>query len=95
VLDRFGLGPGDLREQITVRGLPLVPLVFGTRLRVGGAVLEVGGLCAPCERMNELKPGLRAALGDQRGRFVRVVEAGAFAAGDPVTVLPPVPSPAA
>jgi MOSC domain-containing protein YiiM len=95
VLDRFGLKPGDVREQITVRGLPLVPLVFGSRLRIGNATFEVGGLCAPCERMNELKPGLRAALGDQRGRFVRVVEAGAFAAGDPIAVMPPVPSPAA
>jgi MOSC domain-containing protein YiiM len=95
VLDHHGLKPGDVREQLTVRGLELVPLVFGTRLRIGGATFEVGGLCAPCERMNELKPGLRAALGDRRGRFVRVVEPGSFAVGDPITILPPVPSPAA
>jgi MOSC domain-containing protein YiiM len=47
-------------------------------------------MCAPCERMNELKPGLRHELEGRRGRFFRVVEAGAFAVGDPITLLPPV-----
>jgi len=89
-LDRFGLSPGDIREQVTVRGLALAPLVFGSRVRIGGATFEVGGLCAPCERMNELEPGLRKAIEGQRGRFMRVVEAGSFAVGDPITVLPPV-----
>jgi len=89
-LDRYGLAAGDVREQITVRGLSLVPLVFGSRLRIGTATFEVGGLCAPCERMNELQPGLRQALGDQRGRFMRVVEAGTLAVGDPIAVMPPV-----
>ncbi|MBI1795615.1 MAG: hypothetical protein HY076_07440 [Candidatus Eisenbacteria bacterium] len=87
-LDRFGLAPGDVREQVTVRDLALPPLVFGSRIRIGGATFEVGGLCAPCERMNELQPGLRGAIDGQRGRFMRVVEAGAFAVGDTITVLP-------
>jgi hypothetical protein len=40
--------------------------------------------------MNELKPGLRAALEGRRGRFVRVVQAGSFAVGDAIAVAPPV-----
>ncbi len=98
VLDRFGLAPGDVREQVTVRGLPLGRLAPGARLRVGGALLEVAGPCAPCERMNEIRPGLRSALDGQRGRFARVVEAGSFAVGDTLAIEPPVrmasPSPA-
>ena len=90
VLDRFGLPAGAVREQVTVRGLALDSLVFGTRLKVGGAVLEVAGPCAPCERMNEIRPGLRTELEGRRGRFARVVEAGSFAVGDPIAVLPPV-----
>lgn len=94
VLEGFGLAPGTVREQITVRDLALGTLVAGSRLRIGAAVFEVGGLCAPCERMNEIRAGLRAALEGRRGRFMRVAEEGAFAVGDPIAVLPPVTSPA-
>ena len=94
VLDEFGLAPGAVREQVTVRGLALGPLVFGSRLGIGSTVLEVAGPCAPCERMNELEPGLRARLEGRRGRFARVVTAGSFAVGDSITVLPPAATPA-
>lgn len=89
VLDEFGLAPGDVREQVTVRGLDLMKLVSGTRLVVGDAVLEVTAPCAPCERMEELKSGLRREIDGRRGRFVRVVREGSFAVGDPIAVEPP------
>jgi MOSC domain-containing protein YiiM len=89
VLDEFGLDPGAIREQVTVRGLELNGLVFGARLRVGGALLEVAGTCQPCERMDEVKPGLQQALVGRRGRFARVVEAGSFGVGDAIHVEPP------
>ena len=89
VLDQHGLAPGDVREQITVRGLGLTTLVFGSRLKIGGATLEVGGLCAPCERMNEIEPGLRGKLEGRRGRFARIVAAGPIAVGDAIAVEPP------
>ena len=89
VLDEFGLTPGAIREQVTVRGLGLDKLVFGARLRVGGALLEVAGPCAPCARMDEVKPGLKQALEGRRGRFVRVIQAGSFAVGDALHVEPP------
>ncbi len=89
VLDEFGLDPGAIREQVTVRGLDLGRLIFGARLRVGGALLEVAGPCRPCERIEELKPGLRHSLEGRRGRFVRVIQAGTFAVGDTIHVEPP------
>ncbi len=76
VLDQHGLAPGDVREQMTVRGIDLGRLVFGSRLQVGTAVLEVAA-------------GLRQQLEGQRGRFVRVVEGGSVAVGDSVQVQPP------
>lgn len=88
-LESFGLNPGDVREQVTVRGLILSTLVFGTKLRIGEAIFEVAGMCKPCERMEELQSGLRAAIDGRRGRFVRVVEEGAFAVGDVIEVVPP------
>jgi MOSC domain-containing protein YiiM len=91
VLDEFGLAPGAIREQVTVRGLDLGKLVFGARLRVGGVVFEVAGPCHPCERMDEVQRGLKQALVGRRGRFVRVVEAGSFAVGDEVRLEPSAP----
>jgi MOSC domain-containing protein YiiM len=83
-LDHFGLAPGDVREQVTVSGLDLTRLVFGARLQIGTATFEVAGPCAPCERMNEVRPGLREALEGRRGRFMRVVGEGVLSVGDPV-----------
>jgi len=89
VLEQFGLDPGEVREQITVRGLGLAALASGSRLEIGDAVLEVAGPCAPCERMEELQPGLQERIDGKRGRFVRVVQGGSFAPGDPIAVKPP------
>jgi len=88
VLDEFSLQPGDVREQVTVRGLKLYAFEAGTRLRAGTAVLEAQGPCAPCGRMDELQPGLRAAIDGKRGRFFRVAEAGSFAVGDALELEP-------
>jgi MOSC domain-containing protein YiiM len=87
-LDHCGLTPGAVREQVTVRGLELMKLASGSRLKIGTALLEVAGPCAPCQRMDELKQGLRAEIEGRRGRFVRVVAAGSFAVGDAITVEP-------
>lgn len=87
VLEGLGLAPGDVREQITVRGLALATLAAGARLGIGEAIFEVGGPCAPCERMEAIRAGLRAELEGRRGRFVRVVRAGAVAVGDEVVLL--------
>ena len=89
VLEEFGLDPGAIREQVTVRGLDLDRLALGARIRVGGALLEVAGPCEPCARMDEVRPGLQEALAGRRGRFVRVIEAGTFAVGDALHVEPP------
>jgi MOSC domain-containing protein YiiM len=89
VLDEFGLEPGAIREQVTVRGLDLDKLVLGARIRVGGALLEVAGPCDPCARMDEVKSGLQKALVGRRGRFVRVLQAGWFAVGDTLHLEPP------
>ena len=90
VLRQLELAPGAVREQITVEGVDLHGLVFGSRLRIGPTVLEVAAPCAPCGRMDEIRPGLRRELDGKRGRFVRVLAGGAIAVGDPIAVEPPV-----
>jgi MOSC domain-containing protein YiiM len=88
VLDRLGLAPGTVREQVTVRGLSLEALADGQRLGIGSAGFEVAGPCAPCARMDEIRPGLRRVLEGQRGRFLRVTRTGTFGIGDPIVPEP-------
>ena len=93
-LDALAVRPGDLREQITVDGLPSVTtLPAGTRLRVGGLTLEVNGTCEPCTHIGEMlevedREAFRELLVGRRGALCTVVAAdGAAQRGDPVGVL--------
>jgi MOSC domain-containing protein YiiM len=70
----FLVAPGDLGENVTTRGIELLALPAGTRLRLGDtAVIELTGLRNPCDQLNGVRPGLLAAvLGrDERGDLVR------------------------
>ena len=87
VLESLGLAAGDIREQLTVRGLDVDALTPGDRLRAGTAHFAVAGP-SPCERMNEIRPGLREVLVGRRGRFVRVVGEGTVSVGDELIVEP-------
>lgn len=58
----FELTPGLMGENITTRGIDLLALPRGTRLIIGGAVIEVTGLRNPCAQLDGLRPGLMAAV---------------------------------
>jgi MOSC domain-containing protein YiiM len=90
-LDRFGLPQGGVRENITLSGIPLAALARGTRLHLGQIVVEITGDCAPCEQIEELRPGLREAIRGRRGMLARVVEGGILHEGDLVSVAVPTP----
>ncbi|MFN3890293.1 MAG: MOSC domain-containing protein [Beijerinckiaceae bacterium] len=59
----FSVGPGDLGENITTRGLNLLALPRGTLLHLGAeAIVEVTGLRNPCQQINDFQPGLMQAV---------------------------------
>jgi MOSC domain-containing protein YiiM len=59
----FLVGPGDLGENITTRGLDLIGLPLGTRLRLGStAVVELTGLRTPCAYIDRFQKGLKRAM---------------------------------
>jgi MOSC domain-containing protein YiiM len=92
----FELAPGRMGENVTTRGLDLLGLPAGARLRLGReAVVEVKGLRNPCNQLNGVAPGLLdAVLGrDEAGELVRkagvmgvVLEGGEVRPGDPIEV---------
>ena len=70
----FNVGPGDLGENVTTRGVDLLGLPTGTRLHLGReVVVEITGLRNPCVQLDHFRSGLLAAvLGrDADGQVVR------------------------
>lgn len=91
----FTVEPGQMGENITTRGLDLLGLPNGARLRVGEAVIEITGLRNPCAQLEGIQPGLMAAVLDRdaAGNLVRkagvmgtVATGGEVRPGDAITV---------
>jgi len=97
----FELAPGEMGENVTTRGVDLLGLPTGTRLRLGQeAIVEVTGLRNPCRQLDGLRKGLMAATLDRdaEGNLVRkagvmavVISGGEVRPGDGVAVDLPAP----
>ena len=92
---RFDVGSGEMGENVTTRGVDLLGLPTGTRLRLGDeARVEITGLRNPCKQLEGIQPGLMAATLERRGdELVRkagvmavVLEGGEVRPGDPIAV---------
>jgi MOSC domain-containing protein YiiM len=93
-LDTLNLAPGDLREEITIEGLPDVTnLSVEAELRIGGVTLRVNGPCEPCTHIGELlgvpdREEFRLSLVGRRGALCTVsAVSGPIRVGDPVELL--------
>ena len=86
-LRSVGVEPGAIRENLTVDGTDVQQWPIGQRVRVADAVFEITMVCDPCQRMDDLRQGLRAELDDRRGMLARVVESGEVAVGDEIELL--------
>ena len=84
LLDQFGLEPGDMHENVVIDGFDVMSLPEGHQLRLGDALVAVTVPCEPCVQMDRLRPGLKQALKDRRGMFVKVLEPGVVRVGDAV-----------
>ena len=92
----FHVAPGQMGENVTTRGVDLLGLPIGARLRLGdGALVEITGLRNPCKQLEGIQPGLMEATleRDGDGRLVRkagvmavVLQGGEVRPGDPVAV---------
>ena len=91
----FTVTPAYLGENVTTRGVDLLGLPRGARLRLGAeAVVELTGLRNPCVQIERLQAGLmQACLEDRGGVLIRkagvmgvVLAGGEVRAGDGVTV---------
>jgi len=100
----FEVGPGQMGENITTRGIDLLRLPRGTVLRFGGggAAIRITGLRNPCAQLDGLQHGLMNACvyKDASGATVRlagvmgvVIAGGEVRAGDAILVETPAGTP--
>ena len=76
------IAPELLRRNFVTNGINLVALK-GRRFRIGPALLEWSGECAPCSRMDaNLGPGGFNAVRGRGGITARVIEGGDVHIGD-------------
>ncbi len=98
----FTVAAGQLGENVTTRGIDLLGLPTGTRLRLGvEAVVEITGLRNPCVQIDRFQIGLMKAVldRDEDGNLIRksgimgvVLNGGEVKPGDAIRVeLPPGP----
>lgn len=92
----FKLGPGQIGENVTTRGIDLLGLPEGAKLHLGSsAVVEITGLRSPCVQIDKFQKGLMGAVmakgedGKQvlkSGIMAVVLEGGSVNTGDQVRV---------
>ncbi len=97
----FDVSAGAMGENVLTRGVDLLGLPAGARLRLGDtATVEITGLRNPCKQLDGYAPGLmQAVLGrDEAGKLVRkagvmavVLAGGTVRAGNAVDVTLPDP----
>jgi MOSC domain-containing protein YiiM len=87
-LGRPSVDPALLRRNLVTAGINLAALK-GRRFRIGEALLETSGECAPCSRMEEIfGPGGYNAVRGRGGITARIIQGGAISIGDHVETIP-------
>lgn len=85
------IGPGTFGDNLTVRGIPVSGALVGERWRVGSVLLEVSQPRIPCYklaiRMDDPWFLRTFAAAGRPGAYLRILEPGELAAGNPVDVV--------
>jgi MOSC domain-containing protein YiiM len=87
-LRAMNLRIGEVRENLTTRGIVLTGLERGRILQIGSQVrLRITQPCRPCSRMDEIRAGLQRELDGRRGMLASVESGGSITVGDPIRIL--------
>ena len=78
---------GDFAENVTTEGIDLLALPLGTRLRVGGALLELSQIGKVCHTKCAIYHLAGDCIFPREGVFFVALEDGEVKPGDPVQVV--------
>lgn len=84
-------GPGNFGENLTTRGIDVDECRIGDRWRIGTALLEIADVRIPCSVfqgfVDEPRWVKRFTEHGRPGAYLRVLEVGAFRAGDRIDIV--------
>ncbi|SMD32618.1 MOSC domain-containing protein YiiM [Reichenbachiella faecimaris] len=87
ILGKASIDPWLTRRNIVVSGINLLSLK-SQKFKIGNAILETSGICAPCNRMEEnLGPGGYNAMRGHGGITARVINGGGIKIGDAISLV--------
>jgi len=81
------VGPGDFAENVTTEGLTVAELPIGTRLRLGGCLVELTQIGKVCHDRCAIYRAAGDCVMPREGVFARVLRGGSLRAGDRVAVV--------
>ena len=87
----LAVGPGDFAENLTTKGISLVDLPTGTRLRIGETLVEVTQIGKKCHTKCAIFQQVGDCVMPRGGIFVRVLKGGTIRTGDEIQVPPTFP----
>lgn len=82
-----GVGHGDFGENLVVEGIDFRTLPVGTRLRCGGALLEVTQIGKECHAHCQIYHKMGECIMPREGVFARVIREGDVRVGENMEVL--------
>jgi cyclic pyranopterin phosphate synthase len=83
----LSVGPGDFAENVTTTGIDVAALPIGTKLELGGALVEVTQIGKECHTRCAIYYQAGDCVMPREGIFVRVLSGGRVAPGDRVEVV--------
>jgi MOSC domain-containing protein YiiM len=88
-MQKMGLDvrPGDFAENLTTKGIDLVSLPVGTRLRIADTLVEVTQIGKVCHERCAIYYQAGDCVMPKEGIFVRVLAGGTIVPGDTIHIL--------
>lgn len=84
----FNTAPGQMGEQLTLKGLDMNPLHEGDQIQLGDeARIEIVKPRTGCERFEHIQGKSPSLVQGRMGQMAKVVAGGVIRVGDPVKVL--------
>lgn len=85
----LNVGPGDFAENVTTKGIDLLSLPLGARLKIGKTILEVTKHGKECHTKCAIYYQAGDCVMPREGIFTRVIEGGEIKVGDSIEILEP------
>ncbi|MDI3533808.1 MAG: hypothetical protein PWQ82_173 [Thermosediminibacterales bacterium] len=81
------VNPGDFAENITTKGINLIELPVGTKLKIGNTLTEVTQIGKVCHSRCAIYYQAGDCVMPREGIFVKVLEGGPIKVGDQIEVV--------